>query len=150
MQKFGPHTLKKSAQVFYESNLCFGTVNISPLVLGHVMVCPKREVIRYKDLTVAEVQDLAVSCQLISRTLETHFGTDATTISCQDGAAAGQSVPHVHFHILPRKPGDFERNDDIYAKLQADGTEIRKRRTESEMQVEAEELRKLFPDNKVQ
>ena len=27
---------------------------------------------------------------------------------------AGQSVPHVHIHVLPRRPGDFEKNDDVY------------------------------------
>ena len=32
----------------------------------------------------------------------------------QDGPAAGQSVPHVHVHILPRKTGDFENNDEVY------------------------------------
>lgn len=32
----------------------------------------------------------------------------------QDGVHAGQSVPHVHIHVLPRRPGDFEKNDDVY------------------------------------
>lgn len=32
----------------------------------------------------------------------------------KDGQHAGQSVPHVHVHILPRKSGDFEKNDDVY------------------------------------
>ena len=32
----------------------------------------------------------------------------------KDGQHAGQSVPHVHVHILPRRPGDFEKNDDVY------------------------------------
>lgn len=32
----------------------------------------------------------------------------------QDGAQAGQTVPHVHVHILPRKLGDFENNDEVY------------------------------------
>ena len=32
----------------------------------------------------------------------------------QDGAQAGQTVPHVHVHILPRKSGDFENNDEVY------------------------------------
>ena len=62
----------------------------------------------------------------------------------QDGKAAGQSVSHVHWHILPRKPGDFERNDDIYAKLQADGTEIRVKRSEEEMEKECVIFRQLF------
>lgn len=35
--------------------------------------------------------------------------------SClQDGPAAGQSVPHLHVHILPRKEGDFANNDEVY------------------------------------
>lgn len=32
----------------------------------------------------------------------------------QDGPQAGQTVPHVHIHIIPRKSGDFEKNDEIY------------------------------------
>ena len=35
----------------------------------------------------------------------------------QDGPAAGQTVPHVHIHVLPRKLGDFEPNDKIYDAL---------------------------------
>ena len=32
----------------------------------------------------------------------------------QDGPAAGQSIPHVHVHVLPRREGDFEPNDAVY------------------------------------
>ncbi len=32
----------------------------------------------------------------------------------QDGPAAGQSVPHLHVHVLPRKEGDFANNDEVY------------------------------------
>ena len=32
----------------------------------------------------------------------------------QDGPQAGQTVPHVHIHVIPRKKGDFEKNDEIY------------------------------------
>ncbi len=35
----------------------------------------------------------------------------------QDGEAAGQTVKHVHLHILPRRKGDFKRNDDVYDKV---------------------------------
>ena len=38
----------------------------------------------------------------------------------QDGPAAGQSVPHVHIHVLPRREGDFEPNDAVYDAI--DGT----------------------------
>ena len=35
-------------------------------------------------------------------------------ITHQDGPHAGQTVPHVHIHVIPRKKGDFEKNDEIY------------------------------------
>ena len=35
----------------------------------------------------------------------------------QDGRDAGQTVEHVHVHIIPRRPGDFQRNDDIYEEV---------------------------------
>ena len=40
-------------------------------------------------------------------------------MAVQDGMGAGQSVPHVHVHILPRYCGDLERNDDIYDQLES-------------------------------
>ena len=40
-----------------------------------------------------------------------------TDVPLQDGRDAGQTVEHVHVHIIPRRPGDFQRNDDIYDEV---------------------------------
>ena len=45
-------------------------------------------------------------------------GVGILLVAVQDGPAAGQSVPHVHVHILPRSMGDLERNDDVYDALE--------------------------------
>ena len=61
------------------------------------------------------------SVQRVGTVVQRVYGADALTIACQDGPAAGQSVPHVHFHILPRKAqGDrfSEDNDSIYPELE--------------------------------
>lgn len=92
----------------------------------------------------------------ISPALQRHYKSEALNLAIQDGPAAGQSVPHIHVHILPRKPGDFGRNDDVYdeleksnmnRKLKVDADEDRKPRTLSEMAAEASELRTLFSDS---
>uniref|UniRef100_A0A251U8S1 Putative histidine triad (HIT) protein n=1 Tax=Helianthus annuus TaxID=4232 RepID=A0A251U8S1_HELAN len=44
-----------------------------------------------------------------------------------DGPHAGQSVPHVHIHILPRKDGDFVNNDEIYDAIDAKEKELKKK-----------------------
>jgi len=76
----------------------------------------------------------------------------------KDGAGAGQTVPHVHFHILPRKlQGDrfSENNDDIYPELERnevvlkDGLHVDKpdntsRRSMADMEAEARWLQSFF------
>jgi bis(5'-adenosyl)-triphosphatase len=51
--------------------------------------------------------------------LKVKYNCDAFNVAVQDGTHAGQSVPHVHVHVLPRHRGDLERNDDIYDELEA-------------------------------
>jgi bis(5'-adenosyl)-triphosphatase len=79
-----------------------------------VLFVPRRVVPRFVQLTPAEVADLWGLAQRCGHALEAHFGASAVTFAIQDGAAAGQTVPHVHIHLLPRTGGDFERNDEIY------------------------------------
>lgn len=147
-QKFGHVNLHKS-QIFHETDLIFACVNISPLVPGHVLVCPKREIARYKDLTQEEIIQIFTHAQNISTRLEKHFGTTALNFGLQDGKDSGQSIAHVHLHILPRRKGDFDRNDQIYEELNKDAemAEIRKKRSLEEMKEEADLFRSLMQDN---
>ncbi|TVU27247.1 hypothetical protein EJB05_29844, partial [Eragrostis curvula] len=83
-----------------------------------------------------------VTCGLLQRklvhalTLEQYHEASSLTFAIQDGPQAGQTVPHVHIHVIPRRTGDFEKNDEIYdAKLDLDIE--RKDRTMEEMAHEA-------------
>lgn len=64
-----------------------------------------------------EVEDLFLLVQLVGEVVEQRHCRKALTISIQDGADAGQTVDHVHVHVLPRSPTDFARNDDVYAEI---------------------------------
>ncbi|XP_030633689.1 bis(5'-adenosyl)-triphosphatase [Chanos chanos] len=145
--RFGQHIIKASA-VFLQTELSFALVNRKPVVPGHVLVCPLRQVERFRDLRPDEVADLFKTTQMVADVVEKHFQGTSLTISIQDGPEAGQTVKHVHVHVLPRRAGDFQRNDSIYDELQKHDKEDEdnpaKWRTEEEMGREAADLRKLF------
>ena len=116
---FGKFKISKS-QIFYESpsDLSAAIVNLRPIVPGHVLVIPKRIVPKLSQLTNEEYDDLWRSVRTVQNALENYYNAGGFNIAVQDGKQAGQSVPHVHVHILPRQEGDFERNDDVYDKLE--------------------------------
>ena len=107
------------SQVFLRTTLSCALVNLKPIIPGHVLVIPRRVVSRFADLSTAEVSDLYTTVQRVARVLNTRCYSHATasTISMQDGPAAGQSVSHVHVHVLPRGEKDLAKNDDVYTLL---------------------------------
>lgn len=120
-QHFAAFNVEK--QVFLRTTLSCCLVNLKPIVPGHVLVIPRRVVSRFSELSAAEVGDLYTTVQRVARVLNTRCYQEmtATTVSMQDGVHAGQTVPHVHVHVLPRGRGDMEalgrRNDDVYRLL---------------------------------
>ncbi|KAJ4706394.1 bis(5'-adenosyl)-triphosphatase [Melia azedarach] len=149
---FGPYKID-AKEVFYSTSLSYAMVNLRPLFPGHVLVCPKREVKRFVDLTVDETSDLWITAQKVGGQLECYHKASSLTFAIQDGPQAGQTVPHVHIHILPRKAGDFENNDEIYDAIDAKEKELkqkldldkeRKDRSLEEMAQEADDYRSLF------
>lgn len=158
---FGPHAVPAS-HVFALTTHSFAFVNLKPVVPGHVLISPKRVVPRLSGLHAEEVADLFALATRVSAVVEPHFSAASVTLAVQDGPHAGQTVPHVHVHVLPRRRGDFERNDDVYNELERPGTgppvatpgasttqplnpdAARVARTHDEMAAEAAVLRALF------
>lgn len=78
-----------------------------PSAEGHMLVVPRRHVARVEDLTEFEYRDLfLVARQLITTAKDTGTAPEGYTIGINDGPVAGQTVPHVHLHLIPRRSGD--------------------------------------------
>jgi len=138
---FGP---VRGASTFRRTPLSLVFVNKKPVVAGHVLVVPRRAVARLDELEEKEVTDLFLLVQRVDVFLQRHYGVDSTTISIQNGAGAGQTIPHLHVHILPRRPGDFSHNDDVYTRLAKHDKEESGWRGEDAMAHEATELREAW------
>ena len=84
---------------------------------------------RFSDLSHAEVVDLFVMVQRVARMIERVYTATSLNIAVQDGIDAGQSVPHVHTHIIPRKKADMDGKgggDVIYDMLEGEEGNIGK------------------------
>lgn len=127
--KFGPFEVTK--QVFLRTHHVYGLVNLKPIVPGHVLVCPLKPHRRLTDLSTEETTDLFSTVQLIQRMLgRIYFKSDdlsvgSFTVAVQDGPEAGQTVPHVHVHVLPRAKDDLgEQPDEVYAKMSSEAGNV--------------------------
>ncbi|CAI8033373.1 Bis(5'-adenosyl)-triphosphatase [Geodia barretti] len=148
--QFGSHVIPR-AQVFLLTPLSFAFTNRKPILPGHVLVATRRPVERFQDLSTEEVGDLFHCAHRVAPVISRIFGGTSLTISVQDGPDAGQTVKQVHVHIIPRRPGDFQRNDDIYHELEehdsgVGSSEEGKFRSHKEMTDEAARLAVYFPD----
>jgi len=77
-----------------------------PIVPGHVLVCPVRHVEKFEELTSEEknaIFALAENTKIVLREL---LGAEGFHHAWNEGKIAGQSVPHFHLHLVPRKEGD--------------------------------------------
>ncbi|MGW0252393.1 HIT family protein [Nocardia goodfellowii] len=78
-----------------------------PAARGHVEIVPLRHVESYFDLTAGEAADLHNLACLVKARLDAEVCPDGYTIGINDGPAAGQSIAHLHMHLIPRWYGDI-------------------------------------------
>nr|CAH0105218.1 unnamed protein product [Daphnia galeata] len=141
---FGQATIHGWA-VFYKSQHSMAFVKPKCVVPGHVLVMPLKSRKRILDMQSDELADLFLTSQRVQRGMELFHGVSSSMIAVQDGPDAGQSVQHVHVHIMPRRSKDFEENDEIYEELNNhDKGPAVQWRTKKEMMIEADELRQFF------
>lgn len=82
-------------------------LDVSPVNPGHALVVPRRHVNAFTELTAKEVRSLALTAQRVATALKERLvGCVGITLSLADGENAGQEVPHVHLHVIPRYRSD--------------------------------------------
>jgi diadenosine tetraphosphate (Ap4A) HIT family hydrolase len=77
-----------------------------PIVPGHILICPIRCVATFDELTLEERGAIFELLAKIKQSLITTFAAEGFNYAWNENKIGGQSVPHFHLHVLPRKTGD--------------------------------------------
>jgi diadenosine tetraphosphate (Ap4A) HIT family hydrolase len=77
-----------------------------PVSSGHSLIIIRRHVGSFFDLSDSERTDMLELLDCAKSMLDRKFHPDGYNIGINDGPAAGQTVPHLHMHLIPRYSGD--------------------------------------------
>ena|SRR3989338_7552173 len=113
--------------------------NLYPLTKGQVLVIPKRHVTSIRELTDSEAESLLRTVKLVSQKLKASLNPDGFNYGINEGSCAGQTVEHLHMHILPRFNADKIPHNHIFHKEKKP-----ENLTQEEMRKAVEELRAVF------
>ena len=93
-----------SAKILKETTYSISFLDAFPLAKGHVLVIPKNHHHKIQDLSIDENTDLFSLVHLMVSKVDTLTG--ATLVAVHNGTEAGQEIPHVHVHLVPRSKDD--------------------------------------------
>jgi histidine triad (HIT) family protein len=119
------------SRTVHEDEDTFAFLDVNPLTRGHTLVVPKEHHERVSDLPTDTRDAVFSTLGRLAPAVERAVDADGVTIGINDGTAAGQEIPHVHGHLVPRSEGDGvgaihslrwprpELDDDAFDDVQA-------------------------------
>jgi histidine triad (HIT) family protein len=90
----------------YEDQRTMAFMDINPLNPGHCLVVPKNHAATVFDIDPVDLQAAIVAAKKVATAVRTAIRANGMNILQANGAAAFQSVPHFHFHVIPRFNND--------------------------------------------
>ncbi len=91
-----------------KNNLCFAIYDKTPVTKGHSLIIPFRHFDNYFDATKDEKIAILDLIEEVKNILDSKFNPDGYNLGVNIGKHAGQTVWHVHYHVIPRYKGDIE------------------------------------------
>ena len=94
------------AEIVAKDEHAVAFLDITPLADGHTVIVPRAHVATIEEMPAAESGALFHTVQRLAGPVRAAVGAAGSTIGINNGAATGQTIPHVHVHIVPRRPDD--------------------------------------------
>ena len=112
----------------YEDDFALAYLDINPFAKGHTLVIPKAHAADIAEIAEDALAELVVRVKRVASHLKDALGCDGFHVPQNNGASAGQTVRHIHFHIVPRWNGDpiaFENHEGDMKELAALAEKVR-------------------------
>ena len=93
-------------RIVHETDTVTAFLDANPLAPGHTLVVPNDHHERLNDLSEELASDIFAALHQLTPAVESAVDADGTTVAFNNGTAAGQEVPHVHGHVIPRFADD--------------------------------------------
>jgi len=90
----------------HEDDVCLSFMDINPISPGHTLIIPKRHYTYVMDMPPDEAGHIGSLVPRLAAAVKAAVGADGLNLLENNGRSAGQVVMHVHFHLIPRWPGD--------------------------------------------
>jgi histidine triad (HIT) family protein len=94
------------AEIVAKDEHAVAFLDVTPLADGHTMVVPRTHVATVEEMAPGDAEGLFRMVHRLAGPVRAAVGAAGTTIGINDGAATGQTIPHVHVHIVPRRADD--------------------------------------------
>jgi len=90
----------------YEDDQVLSFMDVGPISPGHTLLVPKKHYAAIMEMSAEEVAALFRPVAALAAAVKAAVGADGINVLQNNGATAGQVVPHLHIHLIPRWPGD--------------------------------------------
>ena len=101
-----PFCTPDPGRVFFEGTHVYALWDAYPVSDGHALIVPRRHVGSWFDATSEEQAELHQAVSLVREEIEASRRPDGYNMGINDGLPAGQTVAHLHLHVIPRYIGD--------------------------------------------
>jgi len=118
-----------NAYVVYETKEVISFLDINPITRGHLLVVPKKHYERFVDIPQEDLTAIFKVIHILCGKVEKKL-SDNYNIGMNQGEYAGQIIPHIHFHVIPRYPGETEKFPSRHKLNDTEAREIVKLLTE--------------------
>lgn len=98
--------VESEREIIASTSLSIAFFDGYPVSQGHVLIIPRRHVASFFDLAENEQLDMLMLAKRVKDIIDEMYHPDGYNIGVNVGEAAGQSVFHVHMHVIPRYKGD--------------------------------------------